>query len=77
MGEFRSLYRLFFTLYFPPKASGEIKCICIVGNGELSSVTSGSSEEADLIICVKGDAVSEARERRVAKNFQFLERHCI
>lgn len=48
------------TLNFSPEASGEIKCVRIISDGELSGISGGASEKADFIFGVEGDAVSEA-----------------
>ena len=61
------------TLYFSPEASGEVESVGVVGDGELSCVSGGSSEETDFVFCVEGDAVSEAGEGSVAKDLEFFK----
>lgn len=63
------------TLNLLPEPGVEVKGVCIISDGELASVAGGSSEEADLVLCVEGDAVAEAGQRRVAEDFQLFKGH--
>ena len=63
------------TLDFLPEAGGEIEGISIVGNGKLPCVSSGAPEEADLILCVEGDAMSNPGEGSVPENLELLKGH--
>ena len=56
------------TLYFSPKASGKIECVCIIGDGELPGIASCASEKADLILRIESSAMAETRQRDVAEN---------
>ncbi len=61
MGKFQWLSGMWGTLDLLPEARGEVEGVSIVSDGELSCVASGSSKEADLILGVERDAVSESR----------------
>ena len=72
---FRWLNRTIFTLYFLPEAAGKIESICIVGDGELSCIAGGSSEEADFVFCIESDAVTKPGEGCISEDIYFFERH--
>jgi hypothetical protein len=41
----------------------------------LACVSSGSTEEANFVLCIEGDAVSEAWKGSIAKHLELLEGH--
>ena len=77
MEEFRSLGKKRITLYFFPEPGEKVKCICIVSDGELACIASGSSKEADFVVSILLNTVSKTRKRCISKDLQFFKGHTI